>query len=347
MNIKLKRVPVTDCLFFDSETASLNKFLKEGTREYGLFQWKNRDKETNEVLDGEELQKLYERKAPLTLGYNQVVTIGVGFVSPEGEVRVMSIVGTESDIIKKFCEIANTFKFLVSFNGISFDMPMIVANGNKTLDMATTLADKHNTSQKKEWNLDAHYDLLNVIRGTHYVNVSFDEACYMYDVPSPKTGVKGHEVSGVFHSGGIDSIRTYVKDDVFALIQLFQAMRHETVSTTFTDVDEQPKAVTKKTTTKKTSTKKEVKEEVAPEVSFLGKSNALVKLNETKLFSEELQAELREDLKKGKYKKSDREAVFTLLLAGYLEKGESELKRGVRQSREDKIAEINWFLDTL
>lgn len=247
MNTTFKKINIEDCLFFDGEMVSLNPELKIDSKEYDLWQWKNRDKNTDEFLSDEELQRLYKRTSALKIGYNKVVTVGVGFVK-DNNVRVKALKGDEKDILMEFFKYASKFKYLVSFNGIGFDMPVFIANGNKHFDVTEYLIDSHNVSQKKSWDLKSHIDLIEVIKGSHYNNLSFDECCYMYGVKSPKEGdIKGDKVTETYYTIGINPILDYVKKDVFSLINLFRATRHEVQFENYVDVSESQEEVSNKT----------------------------------------------------------------------------------------------------
>lgn len=226
MNKNLQKINIEDCLFYDAEFVSANEDIVIDSQEYDLWQYRNRNKETGEFLEPTKLKELYKQKAALTLGFNRIVTIGVGYVK-DGQVRIKALQGTESELLQEFAKITNHFKYFVSYNGINFDAPSIVALSNKYFSVADLISDGFNPSQKKPWELKQHVDLIEVIRASYYQNLSFELACYMYDIPSPKQGLQGSEVTKTYYSKGIEPILDYVTEDVFALVNLFQAVRWE------------------------------------------------------------------------------------------------------------------------
>ena len=119
---------------------------------------------------------------------------------------------------------------------------VIANNANRYFDLTEYLPENFNPVGKKEWKVsDFHVDLMIELKATGYSNMSFDEACYMYDIPSPKDGLKGSDVNRVYWEQGIEPITNYVKKDVLSLINLFQAIRHQEKYDSFTDVrDIQP-----------------------------------------------------------------------------------------------------------
>ncbi len=264
---------------------------------------------------------MYKKTAALKIGYNKIVTIGVGFVK-NGEVRIKSLIGTEEEIIKQFCPIINNFKYAVTFNGIAFDMPVIVSNGNKYFDISQELKDDFNTSQKKEWHLEKHQDLMTVVKGSHYSNISFDEACYMYGVDSPKDDIKGSEVTKTYYEEGIEKIVKYVKKDVFALVQLFQALRHEPKSESFVDADNK--------------------------VVETPQQTLLQELHRTKSFSKGFRDRLKKQLLERKVTKEELETVERLLVSHYLEAiGVMDMDKKVKEEENKKREEeIKEFIDS-
>ena len=84
------------------------------------------------------------------------------------------------------------------------------------------LIDRFSDSDKKPWNItDNHIDLMNVTKGTYYYNLSLDGMCYMAEIESPKTDLKGDEVSKEFYTNGVNvRIAPYCAGDVIATAKL-------------------------------------------------------------------------------------------------------------------------------
>ena len=244
MNKNIQKINIEDCLFFDIETVSRNEELTLDSREYGLWQWKQRDRDTDEYLEPKELQELYKKRAALTIGFNRVVTIGVGYVK-DGEVRIKALQGTEEEILQEFAKITNHFRYFVGFNVLYFDLPIINANSQKYFNIVESMNPSAIVSGEKPWGMKNVIDLMDTIKGTHFYNPSFDECCYMYDIPSPKQGLQGSEVTETYYSKGIEPILDYVAEDVFALVNLFQAVRWEPRFEDYVDSTEslKPKSV--------------------------------------------------------------------------------------------------------
>ena len=239
MNKNFQKIKIEEVLFFDAEIVRKNKQLTIDSREYELYQKKTRDRTTDEFLTDEELVLDYDKRAALKRTYNKVITIGVGFVKDD-VVYIKDISGDEEKVIRDFVQIANQFKYCCSFNGIAFDLPMIVGNGMKYFNIAEELKDQFNPSGKKQWNLDYCIDLLEVFKGTHYYSNSLDEVCYHFNIPTPKDDISGSEVSEVFYKEGVERIRAYVKKDVLANINIFRRMQFKDIFTEFVDRSDTP-----------------------------------------------------------------------------------------------------------
>lgn len=315
MNKNIQKINIEDCLFYDAEFVSANEDIAIDSKEYDLFQYRNRNKETGEFLEPTELKELYKQKAALTLGFNRIVTIGVGYVK-DGEVRIKALQGTESELLQEFAKITNHFKYFVSYNGINFDAPSIVALSNKYFSVADLISDGFNPSQKKPWELKQHVDLIEVIRASYYQNLSFELACYMYDIPSPKQGLQGSEVTKTYYSKGIEPILDYVTEDVFALVNLFQAVRWEPRFEDYVDSTEnlKPKSVVEQ-------------------------------LVQSKELTKGIQEELQKLLQKKKISKKDREVLkdilFSLILRSDFDAKDS--KEEIQRKQE----EVEQFIDGL
>ncbi len=237
MNQTIKKVNQEKILFMDIEDVRRVKELDINSREFELFRKKTRNRETDHYLTNDEVVLEYQKKAALKMCYTKIVCIGVGFIK-DGEVHIKSLEGTEEEIIKQFCTIAKNFDYMCFSNGIAFDLPMFINNGYRYFDVCEMLPDRFITSGKKIWNLDKLLDLQEIFRGTHYYASSLDEMCYHFDLPSPKSDLDGSQVSDEYWNNGLEKISKYVKQDVFACVNLFKKMRFEQPFETFIDKNE-------------------------------------------------------------------------------------------------------------
>lgn len=291
MNQTIKKVNQEKILFMDIEDVRRSKELDINSKEFELFRKKTRNRETDEYLSDEEVVLEYQKKAALKMCYTKIVTIGVGFIK-DGEVHIKSLEGSEEEIIKQFCTIAQSFDFICGSNIIAFDIPMLINNGYRYFDVCEILPDRFITSGKKQWNLDKLLDLQEIFKGTHYYASSLDEMCHHFDLPSPKTDIDGSQVSDEYWNNGLDKISKYVKQDVFACINLFKKMRFEQPFEIFIDKNENVS--------------------VEP---FVEELPLLQRIFATKEITEKEKTELKSLISKTKLAKKDKEIVLDLVRA--------------------------------
>lgn len=321
MNQTIKKVDQERILFMDIEDVRRTKELSIDSKEFELFRKKTRNRDTDEFLPNDEVILEYQKKAALKMCYTKIVCIGVGFIK-ESQVHIKSLEGTEEEVIKQFCTIAQSFDYMCFSNGINFDLPMVINNGYRYFDVCEILPDRFMTSGKKQWNLDRLIDIQEVFKGTHYYSSSLDEMCYHFDIPSPKTDLDGSQVSDEYWNNGIEKISKYVKEDVFACINIFKKMRFEQPFESFVD----------KTNTMQTE-------------PLIQQLPILEKLHQTKQFGQEVKAYLNNL----KIAKKDKETVKKLVLAHYLEKIEvtAQNKKELQEINKSRANEVNEFFKTL
>jgi hypothetical protein len=317
MNQTIKKVNQEKVLFMDIEDVRRSKDIDVNSREFELFRKKTRNRETDEYLPDNEVVVEYQKKAALKMCYTKIICIGVGFIK-DNEVHIKSLEGTEEEVIKQFCTIAQSFDYMCFSNGIAFDLPMVINNGYRYFDVCEVLPDRFITSGKKQWNLDRLIDLQEVFKGTHYYASSLDEMCYHFDLPSPKTDLEGSQVSDEYWNNGIEKISKYVKQDVFACVNLFKKMRFEQPFETFLD-----------------------KNSITNVEPFVEELPLLQRIYKATNIDENTKTELQKRLSKKKLTKKDRETVEDMLVSLYIDntmfKSDSDV---VKETKRNEIKEI-------
>lgn len=318
MNQTIKKINEESVLFFDAEVVRRSKELDINSREFELFQKKTRNRETEELLPDNEVVEEYSKRAALKMCYTKIVTIGVGFIKG-GEVHIKALTGEENEIIEQFCKIAKSFDYVSGANIIGYDLPMITNNGYRYFDVCEILPDRYVTCGKKPWELKNIIDLMDIFRGTHYANSSLDEICYHFNLPSPKTDLDGSMVSEEYWSNGIEKIAQYVKQDVFASVNVFKKMRFEPTFEDFID-------------------KNGVKEETVEEVDWVKE------LYREGRLTKEIKSGLKEQLKgKKKPTKKEREHIYEILRGVYVQtdfiSGQQDNKDTIKR-KEEEIEEL-------
>lgn len=320
MTQTIKRITEEKILFFDLEVVRKSKELDLNSKEFELFQKKTRNKETDELLPDNEVIEQYNKRAALKMCYTKIVSIGVGFIK-EGEVHIKALEGDEESILRQFCTIANSFDYICGANIIGYDLPMVAINSMRYFDVSGVLADRFITCGKKPWDLKSVIDLMDIFKGTHYANSSLDEICYHFEVPSPKTDLDGSMVSNEYWENGIEKINNYVKEDVFASINVFKRMRFEQVFESFLDKNDTGN--------------------VAEEVE----QSILKKLYDSKQFNEEV----KDYLRGLKIAKKDKETVEKLVLSHYKEIIDvmARNKKELQETNKQRVEEVNEFFKQL
>ena len=318
MNQTIKKVNQEKVLFMDIEDVRRSKELVVNSREFELYRKKTRNRETDEYLSDDEVVKEYQKKGALKMCYTKIVCIGVGFIK-DGEVHIKSLEGTEEEVIRQFCTIAQNFDYMCFSNGIAFDLPMVINNGYRYFDVCEVLPDRFITSGKKQWNLDRLLDLQEIFKGTHYYASSLDEMCYHFDLPSPKSDLDGSQVSDEYWNNGLEKISKYVKQDVFACVNLFKKMRFEQPFETFID-----------------------KNELTTVEPFTEEQPLLQKIYKATNISEETRKQIQERLsKKNKISKKEKECLEDILSSLYVNSAMfSADKPEIKERKKQEIKEI-------
>ena len=228
MNTKIKNTNVEDLLFFDMECVRSQKELDVNSDEFVLFQYKNRNRETGELLPDTEVVELYKKTAALSPVYGKVVCATIGFLKGT-TFHTKSFTGEEKDILTNLFETLNgercANKAITGFNHIPFDLNYITLRA-AACGVETTLRESANPLGKKEWNMtDKNLDLMLLLKGTGFYNLSLNEVAFLLGVKSPKDDIDGSQVSDVFYSEGVDRIAKYCAKDVQCVAEIFLALQ--------------------------------------------------------------------------------------------------------------------------
>lgn len=228
MNNKVRKQDLEKILFFDIETIRRNKELDVNSKEYNLYAWKLRDKETSELPSQEVVLNHYKLSGALDPTFNKVVCITVGFIK-DNTLYLKSLTGEQKTIIEDFYGILNSTGFTpCGHNIIQFDMPTLRLKAFESGVDLSVLSDKHSDSQQKPWILSDNFmDTMDITKGTYYYNLSLDAMCFLAGIETPKDGISGADVSRVYYEveNGLQIISDYCKKDVKAVAELFCALQ--------------------------------------------------------------------------------------------------------------------------
>lgn len=219
-----------DLLFVDIETASNKGDISLDSKELSLFQWKMREKDTDNLLPLMEVKRLYKQKAALFPIYGQIICITLGVIRNE-KATLITYSGKEKEILQRFVHTVNKSNKVLVFWNADFDLPYIrkrfVINGLQDYLNDTV----GNDAMKKPWTLRGVLDLMQVWKGINWGNDGLNEVAWSLGLPLPKEDLQGSEVSDAFHSGRITDIIKYCEEDVKALINIYRVFTYQSVIT--------------------------------------------------------------------------------------------------------------------
>jgi hypothetical protein len=228
MNNRVRKQDLEKLLFLDIETTRRNDVLDINSKEYDLYAWKLRDKETSKLPPANEVLEHYKLNGALDPAFNKIVCITVGFIK-DNNLFLKSLLGEQKDIIEQFYTMLNSTGFIpCGHNIIQFDMPTIRLKAFESGVDLSILSDKHSDSQQKPWVLaDNFMDTMDITKGTYYYNLSLDSMCMLAGIDTPKDDISGADVSRVYYEekDGISRISEYCKKDVKAVAELFCALQ--------------------------------------------------------------------------------------------------------------------------
>ncbi len=139
------------------------------------------------------------------------------------------LVSTEADLVRGFfAHLKKNLSRLVSFNGKSFDLPVLKYAAMKHEVEAAWLykmGDKWNNYNQK-YSLDWHCDLADAFSDFGAsAKVKMNELCAAFGLPG-KIGVDGSQVMQMFDAGQLQEIRNYCETDVINTYLLYLTYQH-------------------------------------------------------------------------------------------------------------------------
>lgn len=139
------------------------------------------------------------------------------------------LASSEADLVKGFfSHLKKNFSRLVSFNGKSFDLPVLKYGAMKNEVEAAWLyksGDKWNNYNQK-FSLDWHCDLADAFSDFGAsAKVKMNELCAAFNLPG-KIGVDGSQVASMYDEGRLQEIRDYCETDVINTYLLYLTYQH-------------------------------------------------------------------------------------------------------------------------
>jgi 3'-5' exonuclease len=128
---------------------------------------------------------------------------------------------TESEILRTFWDIAQKYKEFITFNGRGFDAPFMMVRSaiNNVVPTVDLMEGRYLYQQRGVKHIDV-YDQMTFYGATSKKG-SLHLFCRAFDIPSPKTGGSGDEVSHLFKEKKYMDIARYNMGDVIATKELY------------------------------------------------------------------------------------------------------------------------------
>jgi DNA polymerase elongation subunit (family B) len=221
-------------LFIDIETCSQYKTLsdlKENANK-GLHDlWLKKAESIRKYEEGNSGfldSELYEKFAPLHAEFGKINTISIGQISfdengiPTNS-KIKSFYGEdEVELLEEFNQTMhaifskNPSVKLVGHYIKNFDMPYIV---RRSLVNGIITPRQFHFQKQKPWE-NCLIDTYEIWKFSGYSSSSLDLICNVLNIPSPKDGMKNHEVSENYWNGNIEEIMKYCEGDVRACMNV-------------------------------------------------------------------------------------------------------------------------------
>jgi len=228
----IQKKTLKNVLFLDIETVSLTKSFHElpvPLQKLWIHKSKQFLYDRSKELTEEMAEIYYKEKAGIFAEFAKVVCISVGYLSKEKgnqtTLRIKSLFGDESDILRSFNEILNDHyddlekDYLCGHNIKEFDIPFIC---RRNIVNGLSLPRLLNIAGKKPWQLQHLIDTMELWRFGDYKNyTSLALLSGALDIPSPKDDIDGSMVGQVFwEENDIERIVTYCEKDVLTVAQV-------------------------------------------------------------------------------------------------------------------------------
>lgn len=187
------------------------------------------DKTTQEILD-EDKDKL--GLSPLT---GEIAAIGVldvetnkgavYYQAPNKKIKnfqennIKFKAMPEQQMLEKFWEVAKNAKALIGFNSRAFDAPfIIVRSAIHKIKPSINLMPYRYAQNTNHIDLLEHLSFYGAMQGKKSLHLW----CHAFGIPSPKVGVKGDDVAGLFKSKKYLDIAKYNVRDLYATRDLYK-----------------------------------------------------------------------------------------------------------------------------
>lgn len=221
----LQHIILENILFIDVETVPLYQNYNSAPDEYKTL-W---DKKASYLIktENDNAESLYGR-AGIYAEFGKIICISAGYLHyADGicSLRIKSFFNdneaqllSEFAALLKFYEGKNKDIILCAHNGKEFDFPYI---SRRMLVNGLPLPAVLQLASKKPWEVQ-HLDTLELWKFGDYKHyTSLELLAYIFNIPTPKSDIKGSDVARVYwEEGNLERIVEYCQKDVLTVVQL-------------------------------------------------------------------------------------------------------------------------------
>jgi len=327
--------PIESLLFFDVETVRKVEEVTEGTPLYEAFVYKMRYSEEAQRKDFNEynVKALYADKAALYPEFGKIVCITVGKIVEGNKIALHTFNDADEKVI------------LVKFNAFLLDRvtkdPKLVMCGlnikffdlryiyiRSVVHQVKPVKGHIDLTGLKPWEVKT-CDITDIWKQTSSYNAPMPAIAECLGLPSPKLDIDGSQTSDVYYKEGevgVQRISRYCERDVFTTANIVMRLR-------FLPLLELADA----------TTAKKVKGGVADgELPPL-----LTRLYNLNMFDDVMEKELKKIIGRKRLTKTDKENLKTILVGVYTRTDFVNADQDSKSVKEQKLEEINNFIETL
>lgn len=228
MNLNLHSL--AKILFLDIETVSEKADFNQISESFQKLWSRKAISIQKNISSGqqEEIAALYREKAGIFAEYAKIICISVGYLSPEGKLRIKSFSGNdEKNILTSFAKLLdehypdpNSY-FLCGHNVREFDVPFICRRMVKhRIGLPALLS----ISGKKPWQTEYIIDTMELWRFGDIKNyTSLELIATTLGIPTPKDDIDGSQVGRVYWvENDLNRIVQYCQKDVVTVVRVIQ-----------------------------------------------------------------------------------------------------------------------------
>jgi 3'-5' exonuclease len=206
-------------IFIDIETVPRYENPEEHPEFLELFK-----KKFQKDIEDRHWQEVYEQKAGLTAEFGKIICVSMGY-EQSGSFNTKSFYGEDEKKLLVDVSLAlEKASSLVAHNGKEFDYPWLC---RRMIINGVRLPSILQIQNLKPWEikLDDTVEMWRFGQFNHRASLAC--MCHLLELPSPKEGMDGSQVSEVFYKEkNLEKIAAYCEGDIKALVNVYRKMQY-------------------------------------------------------------------------------------------------------------------------